>query len=546
MTQLIQINVSYTCNRDCSYCYAKDLKEEYFNNMNPKDFEEILNWLKKNNINSLNLAGGEPTIHPQIGELLALAKNFNVTIFTNCLFKEPFLKNIDNAQRFLVNYNHKDTYTEEEYEQLHKNLETLKQKKKHITLAFNITKETTSCDYVIDAVKKYNVSSVNMDLVIPNSLKNNEYMSPAKFRESKDLFMRFFKKFKENNIPIRTTRPLPFCVFKDEIQENKGILYSTCSVGQGIIAINPDLSVFPCLSIFFKGPKITSFTNFNEAMSFYHEAISNLKWKRYLYPECDSCIYRLRKKCQGGCLCHKCFQFDAFKNKQYNILSQYDISKLDWFVEEVEGAIQYLDKIFGKPKQKIKISVFSNREDMLYCSGMYHMPEWVTAFAYKNTYYHHIGEQQLKNKCLSLSNPKLRGITHELGHIYIYQNRKGENIPVWLTEGFCEYLECDHKPDSELDLGLAKLIQEKKLMSFDDLSVKNPLYLLKHDPSPLNENIAFIQSSNFVKHLINKFGIEVIFELLMTDYLDFKQYFENLTNYSFANIEKEWKDSLGK
>jgi len=526
--KLYQVNITYRCNKNCSYCYAKDLNEDYGEDMSLEDFKALLEWFEKNNIKGFNVVGGEPTLHPLLGDMLLLAnkKNFSITVFTNGLFSEIFLKHIDYVNSFLINYNHKDMYTSQEYELLHKNLDFLKKKNKSITLAFNITDTTDSCKYVIEAAKRYNAQRVNVDIVTPNSLKNNEYVLPSSFEKNKEKLSRFLKEFKENDVRVKTTRPLPFCTFKDEIKKNKGILSSSCSIGYGIISINPDLSIFPCLSIFFKGPKITSFNNFQEIVSFYRKAITDVKWNRYLYPECESCIYFIRKKCQGSCLCHKLTQFDILNKPDYRLLSQYSLADVNAFISKVDKATSFLNKIFGKPKQRFKIYLFNNKKDMLYYSGMYYYPNWVTGFASKNAYY------QFRDKI----NER---IIHELGHIYINRNRKGE-IPLWLEEGFCEYLAYKDKNNSKLKT----IMKEKELIPFDKLFDRDKLCLLKYDSDPLDKNIAYIQSHNMVSYLISRFGKTIVMKLLTGDYKNFRKYFDELTKQKFEDAEKEWLNSI--
>lgn len=526
--KLYQVNITYRCNKNCNYCYAKDLKEDYNKDMDIEDFKTLLGWFEKNNINYFNMLGGEPTLHPLIGDMLTLTseKNFKITLFSNGLFPETFLNHIDKVHSFLINYNQKSMYTCEEYELLHKNLAYLKQKNKHITFAFNITDDIESCDHIIESAKKYGVERVNIDFVTPNAFKNNEYISSTSLEKNKEKLIKFLKEFKEKNIIVKATRPLPFCIFKNEIKENKGVLSSSCSVGYGIISINPDLSIFPCLSIFFKGPKITSFKSFEEIISFYHEAINDIKWKRYLYPDCKSCIYFVRKKCQGSCLCHKCAQFDVLNKPDYTLFSQYKTTDINMFVDTVDKAVESLNKIFGKRKYRFKIYLFNNKKDMLYYSGTYHYPEWVTGFSSKNAYYQ--------------TTPKInRRVIHEICHVYI-NDKKEREIPLWLEEGFCEYLTYKDENDSKLK----SIMKEKEILPFDKLFDRDKLYLLKYDASPLDKNIAYIQSRSMVNYLINKFGKNLVMKLITRGYQDFKQYFEESTKQKFEDLEKEWLNSL--
>lgn len=525
---LTQVNITYRCNMACTYCCSKNLIEDYDKDMSADDFKLLLNWLEKNDINSLNLTGGEPTLNPYIGEMLSLIqeKKFTSSIFSNGLFPKTFLGHIDKTRSFLINYSPKEYYTQEEYDYLHKNLDFLKQKNKKITLAFNITDKIKSCDHIIEAAKKYDVQRVNLDLVSPNLLKNNSHISINEFNNKKALITSFLKKFKENNIRVKAVRPLPLCIFQNEKQENPGTISSSCCVGYGVISINPDLTIFPCLGVFFKGPKITDFDNIQQINLFYKEAISDVKWKRYAYPQCESCIYFIRKKCQGGCVCHKCSGFNILDKGEYNLFSQYDPSQVKEFISLVDKALVPLNKVFGGLKKKIRVYLFNNKKDMLYCSGFYQCPKWATGFASRNNYYH--------------CNPKTgERLVHELCHVYIYQNKKNE-IPLWLEEGFCEYVFYTQKGDVQLD----NLLQKNKLIPLDTLSPRTGKGLLKYDDRPLNNNLAYIQSFSFVNYLVKKFGVETVLKLLSGEYSDFKEYFKQLTNHNLDDLEQQWKEAI--
>jgi radical SAM protein with 4Fe4S-binding SPASM domain len=527
--KLIQVNLTYRCNRDCSYCYAKNLIEDYDKDMTVDDFKSLLNWLERNNIKSLNITGGESTLHPNIGEMLDLVneKKFNVTIFSNGLFPKTFLEHVNKANSFLINYNHKDTYTSEDYDKLHENLEYLKQKGKHITLAFNITSEINSCDHVIDAAKKYGVKKINMDLVIPNALKNNCHIQIEEFSGKRELVSSFLKKFKENGITVKITRPLPLCIFKNEKKEYPETVISSCSIGRGIVAVNPDLTIFPCLALFFNGPKITNFNSFQEINLFYKKAISDVKWKRYVYQECKSCIYSTRKQCQGGCVCQKCTGFKVVNKEWYTIFSQYELSEINEFIPWADKSVNFLNNVFGEPKKKFRIYLFKNKDDMVYYSGFYSCPGWATGFSIKNNYYQYL----LKTG---------RRLVHELCHVYIHQNRKSI-IPLWLEEGFCEYMFYTRKDKPRLN----SLLQKTELIPFEALFPKtSAIGLLKYDYRPLDYNLAYMQSFSLVDYLAKEFGFETVLKLLKEEYPDFKERFQQLTKCRFEDVELRWQKTI--
>lgn len=73
------LTTNYTCNFNCDWCYArkilaKDVKMEIQN------AEEIIRYLKSKRIKTITLIGGEPTIYPNIIELISYIKNLGIQV----------------------------------------------------------------------------------------------------------------------------------------------------------------------------------------------------------------------------------------------------------------------------------------------------------------------------------------------------------------------------------------------------------------------------------------------------------------------------------
>ena len=525
--KLAQVAITYNCNKDCSYCFIEN-QRGYSNDMSIKDYTSLLDWFKRNNIPSFNLTGGEPTIHPHIKKFLEIAdeKGFRPTIFSNGLFPEKHMDYFSKVKSFLINYNPESHYTREEYKLLHKNLSNISKKKIPIVLQFNITEKINSCKHIIEAYHKYNVQKINLDFIKPNSLKSNCFIDKKIFVNKKRLLLSFIEELEKEGIKLRVSRPMPKCLFtKKEIfkLKKKGIIYFNCGVGYSILTVNPNLSSYPCLSLFYNGPKITSFSNIEEYRKFYNKSINTLKWKRSLYDTCKSCIYHLRKDCQGACLCHKTGEFHIKTSEDFIIYSQYPTNELTDLIKPIETSINELNNIFGKINKKLRIYLFNNKEDLLFYSGAYHFPSWVGGFAAQNLIYYQKGSKTHKR------------ITHELCHLYLQHFSKSK-LPTWLSEGFCEYVNFG---DNQKEF--IKLMETKDLIPFKKLYDCGKMSLLKYDQSPLDKNICYHQSHNIVRYLINKFGLEKVMNLINSEYDNFDKYFRKIIGKEFSEIEKEWQ-----
>lgn len=522
--KLFQVAITYNCNKSCSYCYAHNLRDEY-DDMDIESFKQVLNWLEKNNIKKFNFTGGEPTLHPKIKEFVSLAseRGFKLTILSNGIFPTDLIEALPDVESFLINYNPREHYSEEEYELLHKNLESLKKHNVKIMLQINITENLTSCEHVLKACKSFRVSQVNLDFIVPNALQSNSYIESADYQKKKALMLGFMEKLRKIGVRTKISRPMPKCCFtRQELKTLDNDTYFNCGSGNSIITVNPDLTTFPCLSIFFRGPKITSFRDVDAFRKFYEKSISQVKWKRKIYEKCGNCIYFARRQCQGACLGYKCKRFEIHKTDRYTIYSQFQLEEIQEFLRAVDKSINSLDQFLTRQRRAI-IFLFDNKEDLFYYSGKYDYPAWVNGFVLNPNVYVQYGAKAGKD------------LVHELCHLYV----RNWNLPTWLQEGFCQYMAKEDNTEQ-----LRNLMKMKKIISFDSLSRTGSIGMLEFDADRIDMNICYQQSLNFVRFLVESFGIEKVKDLLTSNYDDFYSYFSHLTGADFASCEKRWIEHL--
>jgi MoaA/NifB/PqqE/SkfB family radical SAM enzyme len=87
----IKINLTNICNQSCPFCFAstemKTNQEKYLSLQNFKTICQLSNQAK---IRSAHLLGGEPTLHPELKDLLkaAMSTYYSIRIFTNGIFSK--------------------------------------------------------------------------------------------------------------------------------------------------------------------------------------------------------------------------------------------------------------------------------------------------------------------------------------------------------------------------------------------------------------------------------------------------------------------------
>ncbi|MBF0320979.1 MAG: radical SAM protein [Nitrospirae bacterium] len=81
--QSIQLYLNLTCGYRCEFCFNRGLSET--GAIGPGEFSSLIGILKKIGVNSIDILGGEPTLHPHLPEFAAMINenNLSTTISTN-------------------------------------------------------------------------------------------------------------------------------------------------------------------------------------------------------------------------------------------------------------------------------------------------------------------------------------------------------------------------------------------------------------------------------------------------------------------------------
>jgi len=149
--------INTECNRSCSYCFEGQIREEKKENMS---LDTIFQVLEFSNNPVYTIMGGEPTLHPELLQILDLVNTVNtgfnpslITLLTNGLGNIELSKEIAKKIKCTgLNLNHLDFYTNEEYEKLIKNIEIFSNKT-FLTLTVTITDPKDDFTLLYDILK---------------------------------------------------------------------------------------------------------------------------------------------------------------------------------------------------------------------------------------------------------------------------------------------------------------------------------------------------------------------------------------------------------
>src|SRR5665647_3547728 len=121
------------CNRACKYCFAKEKLQSYSSRnavteISLEDVEKVVQFFSKTNCDTIQLAGGEPTIHSRFTEIMLtlLKSNIRINLLTNALWNPELNAFFDQVSPvsfgFLLNIDNPKTYGDSEHHRLEENL----------------------------------------------------------------------------------------------------------------------------------------------------------------------------------------------------------------------------------------------------------------------------------------------------------------------------------------------------------------------------------------------------------------------------------------
>jgi radical SAM protein with 4Fe4S-binding SPASM domain len=342
----VMISLGYSCNISCDCCFVGGMKEYFPKFISLENFKKAIKWLKKQDINHVCLTGGEPTTHPQFDEIIKICKEKNiiVNIITNGLFDSGVLDVLtkDFVRGITVHYFNPGEKNLEK-QKYNTNLKKITEKEIPLSLFCILPIHKKYYPDIVQKVKDHNARIFGHFLIPGFQGKKESLIEKRKKARS---VLDFQKIIEKEDIRFELVDVALRCAFSDEEWEflvnynknNSSLAASRCFTGYSLeskhalphtkergnksnyamrLFINSDLSIFPCLTVFSKGPNILSFKNIEEVSNLLKKFFEKWRWQIPMEEECKNCKYFLSKECQGGCLHHKYNKY--YRGKIINI-----------------------------------------------------------------------------------------------------------------------------------------------------------------------------------------------------------------------------------
>ncbi len=246
---LVRIITTYRCNLNCFYCHKEGLKERI--EINPNDIPYIVDVLKKAKVKKVTLTGGEPTLYPNLDDLiLELNENkIKIGITTNGTNIKPLLRNKEYFSKITISLpaTNKKIYSQvtkrDLFDQVIRNYNELRLTYEG-TLKINYVFTSYSTKYLDESLELCNKLKPDEFNILPLIGKNGyTHQEVLKVFESTN----FKIIYKETDIYIKKEN----CLFKLR-KTNYSKYCKNCKLKKicgerGYVRIYPNLKVTPCL-----------------------------------------------------------------------------------------------------------------------------------------------------------------------------------------------------------------------------------------------------------------------------------------------------------
>lgn len=318
---MANVLLTEACVRRCPYCFAKQYMdgEKDKTAISFENVKYIADFLEKSGENRVSLLGGEPLIHPHVGEIIKyfLDRKFGVTVFTSGIIPSSLynsfadeIESIGNEEReklwFIVNVNEPRFSNKKEVEKVHKFLEDFGSLS---SLSFNIYRLDYNLDFLIDYIQNFGLRRrVRFGIANPIPNAKNHYIKPEDFVNIKPVLMESLGRMHGLGISVHLDCGFPMCMFTNEeigklYKYNRGALFFDCNP---TIDIGPDLSCWACFPLSNINRKsLKDFSNMEETYEYFKEVMLRYrKDVKGIYLACDNCDSYYNNTCSGGCLAH--------------------------------------------------------------------------------------------------------------------------------------------------------------------------------------------------------------------------------------------------
>jgi cyclic pyranopterin phosphate synthase len=301
--------------------------------MGDSDPDDMLSWenliyitdlIEMDGNKNISLLGGEPMLHPDFSDMLLylLKRDFHVTVFTSGITSERTIKELKKINilhpgttiGFVCNINNpEDTTDLYQEKRLHRFLNNFGPK---TGISFNIFRVDFDISFLVDYINRYGMQkNIRLGLAHPIPGEKNLYIPLDKIKSVINRLYTFTPLLERFGVSVGPDCGFPMCAFDDAFigwiyKMNGGNVHFGCGPA---IDIGPDMQVWSCFPLHnFHRKSVFEFQSLRDIHAFFQQQMDAIHTEiPGIYEECETCHYRFRGACAGGCVAHSLNAFKA-------------------------------------------------------------------------------------------------------------------------------------------------------------------------------------------------------------------------------------------
>lgn len=308
------------CNLKCSYCFAQEtMHSDNAKNISIENFEYFLDFLiKEHETTQVRLIGGEPTLNPQLPELIdrIIARRYfdNILIFSNMTFSHEIAKMLVEKDKqilinILPNVNDLDLLIPSHRERILDNLRYLRKYLSNFTsIGINIYSPDQDLSKWEELVCKFDFFKVRFSIVVPNEKIDENFNFVKYFHSFQPLLLELASWSTKYNVEAENDcSPIPLCAFDGDaikkIIQSRPDFFKRYACERAVVDVTPDLKLRACFGE--NDLPQLDLRNYHSEKEIVEAFAQLRKEKRENYlarPECVDCI-RYQTSGEKSCPC---------------------------------------------------------------------------------------------------------------------------------------------------------------------------------------------------------------------------------------------------
>ena len=307
------------CSNSCPYCFEtaerRGGKQGFISMDNVAHFAK---WARNSYLESLQLVGGEPFLHPELGTIVTMFRRdcpgTRLMLLTGGVFDKRLLDRLapeDVGLAFNIN-EPRDYKKPKHLAKVMGNVETAIRKGFRVLLSFNVWRLDFDPSFMPTLAHRLARSNFRWAVANPQRDFPSSVVEPMQYRTLAERCFAMLQEATQLNIEARLDCPLPLCFFKDsqlgwvrqyhpETAERMG----RCGPA---LDVTPELEVIRCFALSkLIRVKLTDFANEREIADWFLSHIEPQLLRRGCFSQCSECLHFKAGRCYGGCLAwHEC------------------------------------------------------------------------------------------------------------------------------------------------------------------------------------------------------------------------------------------------